>query len=320
MEGDNQDQNQNKIIDPTIKKGFTNFGNTCFYNATLQCLFRCTELMNKLKDYKQPVEILPDGTTTVNPKPTGLKLLKYLQITIEDYYLKPQVEEIGPVLLLRSYREMNQNYIGGTQDCARECLTYFIDNFIDASKKEDIHIAELFDCDLKSEIICPLCNNKTESNAPEKVINLPIKNQNTFEDAMNLFLNDEKLDDDNKYNCEKCNQKVNANKKLIIKKTPKYLFIALKRFEFEYIKEINKIKASKINDDIIMPYVTTINGVTYELKGCIYHMGNLNGGHYIYYHKFNTQWVEFNDDIICDEQNMNRIINKGYIYLYERVE
>jgi ubiquitin C-terminal hydrolase len=145
MDGDNQDQNQNKIIDPNIKKGFTNFGNTCFYNATLQCLFRCIKLMNKLKDYKQPVEILADGTTIV--KPTSHKLLKYLQITIEDYYLKPQVEEIGPVLLLRSYREMNQNYIGGTQDCARECLSYFIDNFIDASKKEDIHIAELFDCD-----------------------------------------------------------------------------------------------------------------------------------------------------------------------------
>jgi ubiquitin C-terminal hydrolase len=216
MEGQKEETNINKIIDPNIKKGFTNFGNTCFYNATLQCLFRLMKLINKLKDYKEVVQILPDGSTET--KPVKSKLLKYLQITIEDYYLKPQVDEIGPVLLLRSYREMNQGYIGGTQDCARECLTYFIDNFIDASKQEDIHIAELFDCDLKSEITCPLCNNKTESNAPEKVINLPIKDQTTFEGSMNQFLHDEKLDDDNMYNCEKCNQKVNANKKLIIKK------------------------------------------------------------------------------------------------------
>jgi len=310
-----QIKEENTVIDFNIKKGLTNLGNTCFYNATLNCLLRCKMLINKLKDYKQVDEVLADGNK--KEKPVSQKLLKYLQITIEDYYIKDYVE-IGPTLLFRSYRNMNPSYISGTQDCALQCLTYFIDNFIDASKIEDIHIAELFDCGLKSEITCPLCQNKTVSNAPEKIITLPIKGQKTFESSMNLFLSDEKLDDDNKYNCEKCNLKVNANKKLIINKTPEYLFFALKRFEYEYIKERDMTRVSKITDEITMPNNTTINGIVYELKGCIFHLGGIGGGHYIYYHKFDNQWVEFNDSIVCNENNIDKVINKGYVYLYER--
>ena len=121
------------------------------------------------------------------------------------------------------------------------------------------------------------------------------------------------------YYCEKCKKKVIANKKLIIKKTPEYLFISLKRFEFEYIKELNKIKSSKINSDILMPNITVINNIGYQLKGCIYHMGNLNGGHYVYYHKFDDKWHVFDDSNISIQSNNENIINKGYIYLYERI-
>jgi len=289
-------------IDFNIKKGLTNFGNTCFYNATLQSIFRCSKLISRLK-----------STESKN------KLLRYLKITIEDYYYKPEVSEIGPSLLLRSYREMNENYVHGTQDCARECLTYFLDNFNEASKLENINISELFDCNLKSEITCLECNTVSESNANEKVIVLPVKNENTYESAINTFLGDEKLTNENMYYCEKCKKKVIANKKLIIKKTPEYLFIALKRFEFEYIKEFNKIKSSKINSDILMPNITIINNIGYQLKGCIYHMGNLNGGHYIYYHKFDDKWHVFDDSNISIQNNTENIINKGYIYLYERI-
>jgi ubiquitin carboxyl-terminal hydrolase 36/42 len=292
-------------IDFTIKKGFTNFGNTCFYNATLQSIFRCEELIERLKNYE--------------PAKDPNKLLKYLRTTIQDYYLKPEViGDFGPSLLLRSYREMNQNYMYGSQDCSLECLTYFLDNFIEASKLENINIAELFDCNLKSKITCGECATVSVSNANEKVIILPIKNETTYEGSMKSFLSEEKLTDDNLYDCEKCKKKVSATKKLVIKNSPKYLYVALKRFEFNYIKELNKIRASKIDTDISMPCVTTINNFEYQLKGCIYHMGSLNGGHYVYYHRIDNQWILFDDKQIRNVNTINDIINKGYVYLYER--
>jgi len=297
-----EDVSASNPIDFSIKKGFTNFGNTCFYNATLQSIFRCSKLIEALKSQK-----------------SSIQLLKFLKTTIDDYYLNPKWIVIGPSLLLRSYRDMNKNYRGGTQDCARECLSYFLDNFYEASKLENINISELFDCNLMSKITCLECNTVSESNANEKVIVLPIKNESTFDGAINTFLSDEKLSDDNLYYCEKCKKKVNANKKLIIKKTPEYLYISLKRFEFEYIKEMNKIKASKINSDITMPKITTINNIGYQLIGCIYHMGNISGGHYVYFHNFNNKWIVFDDENINDYNNIEGIINKGYIYLYERI-
>jgi ubiquitin C-terminal hydrolase len=48
-------------------------------------------------------------------------------------------------------------------------------------------------------------------------------------------------------------------------------------------------------------------------------MGNLNGGHYIYYHKFDDKWHVFDDSNISIQNNTENIINKGYIYLYERI-
>ncbi len=295
-------------IDYNITKGFTNFGNTCFYNATLQSIFRCELLMESLKKYQGD-----------HP------LLKKLRITIEDYYLKPRVSTVGPTLLLRSYKEMNQNYQMWSQEDARECLTYFLDNFDEATKSEGLNISEYFDCHIMSQTKCPNshCNNVIESNANEKVIMLPISGLNNFSEAFSKFLEPEILSDDNKWYCDKCKEKVKASTRLIIKGTPKYLYIALKRFEHEYIKEQNKIKTTKITNDVNMPDMIQINGENYELRGDIHHFGGLNGGHYIYFHKINDKWVAFNDDSIqsnINEENINTIKNNGYVYMFRRVD
>jgi ubiquitin C-terminal hydrolase len=291
-------------INFNITKGFSNFGNTCFYNATLQSIFRCEDLITKLRDYKGQNQ-----------------LLRYLKITIEDYFLKPVVETIGPVLLLKSYQQMNSQFIRGTQSDGEECLTYFLDNFQEATQTEGINITPLFDCSLASQLTCPNCNHTSLSNSPEKLITLPIKDYANFNDAFTHFLSDEILDDDNKFLCEKCNIKVAAKKKLIIRGRPKYLYIALKRFEHEWIKNLNRIKTTKIVNNILMPDVIMIETTGYKMKGCIFHMGGLNGGHYVYYNIVNGSWVEFNDTQINDnisQEEINNIINKGYVYLYEK--
>ena len=291
-----------EIIDFTIKKGFSNFGNTCFYNSTLQCIFRCELLIELLKNY--------NGTN---------QLLKFLTITIKDYFFDKSVITIGPSLLLRSYRQMNSNFSMGSQEDAHECLTYFLDNFDMATKKEGLNITPLFDYNMISHLQCPDCLSQSETRSNDKVILLPIKNYTTFDEAFEHFMSVEKLSDDNLWFCEHCKKKVAANKKLVIKGSPQYMFIALKRFENEYIKTLNKIKTSKITNPIIMPNTITINDTKYNIKGCIMHMGSLNGGHYVYFHKFDDNWTKFNDEMISSTNEEDDIKKYGYIYLYEKM-
>jgi ubiquitin C-terminal hydrolase len=319
----------NTAINPTINKGFNNpfrdhngkmYFNTCFFNSTLQSLFKCTDFISQLRNYS--------GES---------KLLKFLKITIEDYYLKPSVEVIGPLLLIRSYAEINPNFEVGVQDDAHECLGHFLDHFYEVTKKEGINISDLFDCHLVSSLKCTKCDYESEKTETQKLITLPIvsadrsKTYTNFEDALNDFLSEEILTDDEKIICEKCNSikneqnivshpiiKVDAKKKLMIKGTPKYLYIGLKRFLNEYNKELKRATSSKLNHDVLMPDNILINGATYTMKGSIHHMGGLGGGHYVYFHKFENSWTLFNDSSISSDSPSDSIVKRGYVYLYER--
>jgi ubiquitin C-terminal hydrolase len=328
----------NLIIDPTINKGFNNpfrdhngkmYYNMCFFNSTLQSLFKCTDFISQLRNY--------GGES---------KLLKFLKITIEDYYLKPSVEVIGPLLLIRSYSEINPNFEVGVQDDAHECLGHFLDHFYEVTKKEGINISDLFDCHLVSNLKCTKCNYESEKTETQKLITLPIvsadrsKTFTNFQDAYDDFLAEEILTDDERIICEKCNHvpkpeptsvvdpeqnvinhpiiKVDGKKKLMIKGTPKYLYIGLKRFLNEYDRVLKRASSSKLNHEVFMPNTIIINETNYKMTGSIHHMGGIGGGHYVYYHKIGDSWTLYNDSSISEDDSQDTIVKRGYVYLYER--
>ena len=68
------------------------------------------------------------------------------------------------------------------------------------------------------------------------------------------------LEGDNAYLCEKCDKKVDALKRTCVKKLPKHLIVALRRFEFDYDKMIRV----KINDYCEFPMEFSIEPFTQE--------------------------------------------------------
>ena len=112
------------------------------------------------------------------------------------------------------------------------------------------------------------------------------------------------LDGDNAYLCERCNKKVSAVKRVSLKKLPDYLFVTLKRFEFDY----EKMMKLKVNDYCEFPLNLKLKEYSrqflrrqesskaieeeeelpeeyfsYVLKGMVVHLGYADSGHYYSY-------------------------------------
>jgi len=101
-----------------------------------------------------------------------------------------------------------------------------------------------------------------------------------------MFVSEEQLDKDNKYFCEKCDKKVDAVRRVRIRRFPPILTLGLNRFEIDWTTKDRK----KINDNLEFPLELTITGFKefpeeeekdlYELKAVIIHRGGAYGGHY----------------------------------------
>ncbi|NGX56021.1 MAG: hypothetical protein K1060chlam5_00255 [Candidatus Anoxychlamydiales bacterium] len=108
---------------------------------------------------------------------------------------------------------------------------------------------------------------------------------------------------------------------------PQDAFITLKRFEA--ISDGSEIFGySKIDKAYDVPQVIMLPGPVegtedqYVLDGCIYHMGEFGGGHYIEYHydyEIKT-WFEYNDGGSRPIEVEKIPFNKAYMFHYRKIE
>jgi ubiquitin carboxyl-terminal hydrolase 9/24 len=93
-------------------------------------------------------------------------------------------------------------------------------------------------------MICKGCPHKYERSETFLSLSISVKNQKSIQQSLNSFIQGEMLEGDNAYYCEKCDKKVDTLKRTCIKKMPRYLILALRRFEFDY----DKMVRVKVND------------------------------------------------------------------------
>lgn len=273
--------------------GLQNMGNTCFINSSLQLLFNCHNLVS----------------TIVKSENDNETLKKYKQ-TFNDYF-NETTNTLGPLILYKRYQKLNNNYFGISQEDAHEYLTFIIDDIDELSK--DIDIKNLFQISMISKVNCEECKHFSKVNILEKILCLSIDNCKTLEDCFQKLYNKETLDNDNKWFCDKCNKKVCSNKETYIDKISNYFIICLNRFVF------NNNNISKNNNNIIFPNIIFTN---YELRGIIYHMGNINGGHYVCsITRDGQKWFLIDDINIIETtyEKLEKINNNAYILLYHKI-
>jgi len=144
-----------------------------------------------------------------------------------------------------------------------------------------------------------------------------------LEDCIELNNQPEVLKPDNAWYCSHCKKKQCASKKIDIWRFPDHLIIYLKRFKktrYGRIK-INKLIEFPIHGLDLKKYElsTEIKESKYDLYAVSNHIGNLSGGHYTAYVKFENSWYYVNDASSRKIDNVKEVVSsKAYILFYKR--
>ena len=142
-------------------------------------------------------------------------------------------------------------------------------------------------------------------------------------DCLKLFCEEELLNNDNMWYCNRCKKHKPAKKQIRLFKLPNYLIIQLKKFKYSngyfyssndkndiFIKyPINNLDLSNYIEDKIG------NKQKYDLYAVINHHGEISEGHYTAICKINDNWILFNDSKLS---KIDSPINKDAYLLFYR--
>lgn len=166
-------------------------------------------------------------------------------------------------------------------------------------------------------------NSRSHSQAP---VTVPISA------CIDAFAEPEELKTElgNGVRCEKCNEVVDAVKKLEIWREPDVLLIHIKRFRFSgvHYEKLNTSIEVPCRDLNLRPWIVGPSGASstpYELYAAACHRGGMSGGHYTSFAVNNEgkepTWLKFNDEAVSSVslgQELDEISKQCYVLFYRK--
>ncbi|XP_064903769.1 ubiquitin carboxyl-terminal hydrolase 36-like [Columba livia] len=304
-----------------IGAGLLNLGNTCFLNATLQCLTYTPPLANYL--------LSREHSRTCHQ--SGFCVTCVMQNHVTQAFANSG-SVIKPVSFVRDLKKIAPHIRLGRQEDAHEFLRFTIDAMqkaclpdcteLDRQTQATTLIHQIFGGSLRSRVKCSMC--KAVSDTFDPCLDLPVEitQAANVEQALELFVKPDLLGGENAYLCDKCKKKVSATKRFTIHRAPKVLTLALKRFA--------DFTGGKITKDVgypellnIRPYMSQTSGdpVMYGLYAVLVHSGySSHSGHYYCYVKASDgQWYQMNDNVVRPS-NIKVVLNQqAYVLFYLRI-
>lgn len=246
----------------------------------------------------------------------------------DEYYQKMNDKDISK----EEKRQLHIEYVDYKKDKIKlDALIsslYFWKTYL---KNNHSSIIDIFTGLFLTKIECEKCKNISLKFDPFNILSLSIPfvrpNQTlTLNDCLDkYFCNEEKLEGDNKYSCDFCNEYLNATMKTELWSSPQRFIIQLKRFTANGMR-IN-INVDFPLDDLDMSnyfcnYVK--KDVKYELYGVIVHLGNMHFGHYVSFTKntINNEWYHYDDAnvVFVPKDKIEGAIKTGgaYVLFYRK--
>jgi ubiquitin C-terminal hydrolase len=328
--------------------GLANLGNTCFMNATIQCLSHTYEFNDFLnsKKYEKHLRGTPEANILIEWDKLR-ELMWSENCTISPGGFLSNVHKLAQA-------KDKQIFTGFAQNDLPEFLLFLIDSFHEGIKrsvimnikgkiendKDDlafqcykmmqnmykneysevikmfygIHVSQINDLDGKMLSANP---------EPYFMVNLPLdttKKTCTLYDCFDKFTSHERMEGDNQWFNDETNEKQDVDKCLSFFSLPDILVIDLKRFDHRMRKN-NMLVDFPINNVDLSKYVIGYDkeSYVYDLYGVCNHSGSTMGGHYTAFVKnANQKWYHFNDSNISEIKESNIVSNKAYCLFYRK--
>lgn len=318
-----------------------NLGNSCYMNVCIQALGHTLPL----RDYFISKKYLETFTN----KPASLKssfVTNYYNL-MNGLYGDNEDCIVQPISFRNTLIQCVDQFQGSRQEDAHECLIFMLQllhdglsvqvpydvvsddpmrnpttawvNFVKHEKSSNI--LQWFYGQYESMKKCLNCETTFPMYDAWNCLSLEIplhqmKSQYQLSDLLDAHIEPETLED--KYSCENCENAHNAMSQHLIWKCPPILIIQLKRFQSTGGKVIVPIEYPLILD--LSPYVSPNNreqSTVYDLYACIYHQGQLNGGHYYAACKASAPTVFGETTIRAPETNNWYILNDENVHSIE---
>jgi ubiquitin carboxyl-terminal hydrolase 12/46 len=227
---------------------------------------------------------------------------------------KKKTGTVAPKKFIARLRKENEVFDNYMQQDAHEFLNYLLNTIADLLTAEkgsnqtnhstNTWVHEIFQGTLTNETRCLNCESLSSKDEDFLDLSVDVDQNTSITHCLRVFSNTETLSSEQKYYCENCCSKQEAQKRMRIKKLPMILALHLKRFK--YTESQNR--HTKLSYRVVFPLELRLFNKTsniecddklYDLVAVVIHCGSgPNRGHYISIVKSFGFWLLFDDDLV----------------------